>query len=69
MQAALALGPDDPQVLADLAQAYEQLGDRRQALQYLKKSLDKGMPLDTLRANSDMQELLSDPSFRPSVKQ
>jgi serine/threonine-protein kinase len=69
MQAALALGPDDPQVLADIAQAYEELGDRRQALQYLKKSLDKGMPIDTLRANPDMQELLSDPSFRPSVKQ
>ena len=69
MQSALALGPDDPQVLANVGQAYEELGDRRQALRYLKKSLDKGMSIDILRANPDLHELLSDPSFRPSVKQ
>lgn len=69
MQSALALGPDDPQVLADVAQAYEEMGNRHQALQYLKKSLDKGMTIDTLRANPDLQELLSDSSFRPRVKQ
>jgi eukaryotic-like serine/threonine-protein kinase len=68
IQSALALAPDDPNVLENAGQAYEDLGDRTQALQYIEKSLQKGYPLGDLNNTPDLQGLLSDPSFRPSRK-
>ncbi|HXM10215.1 MAG TPA: protein kinase [Terriglobales bacterium] len=68
IQSALALSPDDPSVLENVGQAYEILGDRTQALQYIEKSLQKGYDLADLKHTPDLQGLLSDPSFRPSGK-
>jgi tetratricopeptide (TPR) repeat protein len=68
IQSALALSPDDPNVLEAVGEAYEDLGDRAQALQYIEKSLQKGYPPADLKSFSDLQGLLSDPSFRPSGK-
>ena len=34
IQTALALSPDDPAILSDVATSFEYLGDRRQAIQY-----------------------------------
>jgi eukaryotic-like serine/threonine-protein kinase len=67
-QTALALSPDDPYVLASVAEIHERLGDRPQALQYIEKSLQKGYPLDGLKNDPFFQSLLSDPNFRPSTK-
>jgi serine/threonine-protein kinase len=68
LQSALALAPDDASVLQGVGQAYEDLGDRAQALQYIEKSLQKGIGLANLKNIPDLQGLLSDPSFRPSGK-
>jgi tetratricopeptide (TPR) repeat protein len=68
IQSALALSPDDSNVLATVGEAYEDLGDRAQALLYLEKSLQKGYDLADLKRTPDLQGLLSDPSFRPSDK-
>jgi serine/threonine protein kinase/tetratricopeptide (TPR) repeat protein len=68
IQSSLALLPDDPTILQNAGQAYEDLGDRAQALQYIEKSLQKGNSLGDLKKNSDLQGLMSDPSFRPSGK-
>ena len=68
IQSALALAPDDPNVLENVGQAYEDLGDRAQALQYIEKSLQEGDSLGDLKNIPDLQSLLSDPSFRPSGK-
>ena len=68
IQSALALAPDDPNVLENAGQAYEDLGDRAQALQYIEKSLQKGYALADLRNVPDLQGLISDPSFRPRGK-
>jgi len=68
LQSALALSPDDASVLQGVGQAYEDLGDRAQALQYIEKSLQKGYDLADLKKVPDLQGLLSDPSFRPSGK-
>jgi eukaryotic-like serine/threonine-protein kinase len=68
IQSALALSPDDPSVLENVGQAYEILGDRVQALQYIEKSLQKGYDLTDLKHTPDLQGLISDPSFRPSGK-
>jgi tetratricopeptide (TPR) repeat protein len=68
IQSALALSPDDPDVLALVGEAYENLGDRVDALQYIEKSLQKGYSLEDLKNTPDLQDLFSDPRFRPSGK-
>ncbi len=68
VQSALVLAPDDPNVLEDVGETYEDLGDRAQALQYIEKSLQKGYALTALKNIPDLQGLLSDPNFRPSGK-
>lgn len=68
IQSALVLSPDDPNVLANVGEAYEDLGDRVQALKYVEKSLQKGYALASLKTNPDLQGLMSDPSFRASEK-
>jgi serine/threonine-protein kinase len=68
IEAALAQSPDDPQVLKVAAETYENIGDRHQALGYIEKALQKGYPLESLKNTTDMQNLLSDPNFRPNGK-
>ncbi len=68
IQSSLALLPDDPNVLENAGEAYEDLGDRAQALQYIEKSLQKGYALSDLKSIPDLQGLISDPSFRPNGK-
>lgn len=60
---ALALQPNDPRVLSDAAQAYEALGDRKRAIEYTVKSLNKGNTLDYFKGLPDMEALLADPNF------
>ncbi len=68
IQSALALSPDDSGVLENVGQAYEDLGDRAQALQYIERSLQKGYSFAALKNIPELQSLLSDPNFRPSGK-
>jgi serine/threonine-protein kinase len=60
---ALALAPDDPNVLSNVATTYEMLHDRRHALEYVRKALQKGLPLDVVTNDPAMQRLLKDPNF------
>jgi serine/threonine-protein kinase len=64
IQSALALSPDDPQVLEAAGETYEDLGDRAQALQFIGKSLQKGYSLAALKNIPDLRGLMSDPAFR-----
>lgn len=66
VEAALALGPDDPDVLANVSDTYEKLGDHRLALHYAQLSLEKGYTLDDLHRDPDMKSVLNDPNFRPN---
>jgi serine/threonine-protein kinase len=68
VQAALALSPDDPNVLELAGETYENLGDRPHALQCIERALQNGYPLTGLKDSPDLQKLLSDPNFRPDVK-
>ncbi|HYT22903.1 MAG TPA: protein kinase [Candidatus Polarisedimenticolia bacterium] len=67
--AALALAPKDPDVLADLAETYDDLGDRKSAIQYARDSLKNGYTLTDLQERPALQGLLADPSFRARGKQ
>jgi serine/threonine protein kinase/tetratricopeptide (TPR) repeat protein len=66
---ALALDPKNPIVLGDIAETYEDLGDRKLALQYAEQSLKYGSTLNDLQSRFALQGLLADPSFRSGGKQ
>jgi len=68
IQAALVRSPADPNILELAGETYENLGDRRQALEYIERALQKGYSLDDLKSDPDLQNLLSDPNFRPNAK-
>ena len=67
--AALRIAPQDPWVLADVAETYERLGDRRRAIQYAKQSLKNGYTRDDLQQRPALLGLLADPNFPPHGKQ
>jgi tetratricopeptide (TPR) repeat protein len=68
IEAALALDSKDTRVLADVGVAYEELGDRSQALHYVHESVKMGASLEDLKSRPELQALLSDPSFRSNGK-
>ncbi|MGA2430535.1 MAG: protein kinase [Candidatus Acidiferrum sp.] len=61
--AALALAPKDPAILADVAEAYDYLGERRRAIQYAEDSLKQGYTVDDLKERPALLPLLADPNF------
>ena len=71
VQAALAQTPQDAEVLSCAGESYLNLGDRSQALNYVAKALEKGLPVRDLEQNPTLHNLLSDPALRvpgtPSV--
>ena len=67
--AALRLAPKDPWILADIAETYDDLGDRRRAIQFAQNSLKNGYTLADLKERPNLIGLLADPSFRPRGKQ
>jgi len=69
-RAALALAPKDPWILADIAETYDQLGDRKTAIHYAQDSLKNGFTLTDLHQRPALVALLADPSFTsPGKKQ
>jgi Flp pilus assembly protein TadD/TolB-like protein len=68
IRSSLALAPDDPNVLSNVGEAYEFLGDREQALKYIEKSLQKGYALDEITNEPGLQALIADPRFKPAGK-
>jgi serine/threonine-protein kinase len=65
LQTALALNGEDQVILENVAEADEDLGRRRQALEYIEKAVEKGYPVNDLRTNPALASLLADPNFRP----
>jgi tetratricopeptide (TPR) repeat protein len=66
--AALALAPKDPAILADVAEAYDYLGERRRAIEYAEDSLKRGYTLEDLKDRPGLLPLLADPNFRSRRK-
>jgi len=62
--AALELAPKDPWILADLAQTFDELGDRKHAIQYAEASVKNGFTVIDLQERPGLSGVLADPSFR-----
>jgi len=67
-KAALALAPHDPWILSDIAETYEDLGDRKVAVQYAVQSLQNGYSVVDLQRQPALHALLEDPAFRAHAK-
>lgn len=68
IRTSLALAPDDPNVLSNVGEAYEFMGDRAHALEYIEKSIAKGYALEDIRNIPGLQALIADPRFKPAAK-
>jgi serine/threonine protein kinase/tetratricopeptide (TPR) repeat protein len=68
VQTALALAPDNSDVLENVAAAYEVLGDRQRAIEYLEKGVQNGSSLAALKDDPVVGRVISDPNFRPNPK-
>jgi tetratricopeptide (TPR) repeat protein len=68
IQTSLALSPNNPYVLCDVADAYQLLGDRKRAISYLRQALHDGFPAEQLNANPDFSGILADPAFKVASK-
>ena len=59
----LALSPDSQYVLSQVADAYEQLGKRAEAIKFLKQALAHGLTKGQLKGDPEIQDLISTPGF------
>jgi serine/threonine-protein kinase len=66
IQSALAFGPDSPDALEAVADAYESMGDHEKALFYLHAAVKKGASADIVSTDADLQALI-DTSKRISI--
>ena len=63
MVTALALSPNDKYVLSSVADAYEALGQRAQAIKYLREAVDHGFTDLDIAADPTLQSVIKDPQF------
>jgi eukaryotic-like serine/threonine-protein kinase len=68
IQTVLALTPNDSGNLLNVADAYELLGDRRQAVLYVERALKAGLKPDQLRIDPEIQSALQDPALHSVLK-
>jgi eukaryotic-like serine/threonine-protein kinase len=68
IQISLALSPNDGYVLSQVADAYELLGDRRKAVNYLSQAIAHGVTKAQLSGDPYIQAVLASPDFGTQVK-
>lgn len=66
IRTALALAPQSQSVLAEAADAYEALGDKRKAVKCLQLALHNGYPRNGLSADPELDQIARDPAFAGS---
>lgn len=64
IQTSLALSANDPNVLANVADAYETMGDRLAAIKYVEQAISKGYALADITDDPRLQPVVADPRFR-----
>ncbi len=65
---ALALAPQDSDVLAYAATVYDELGDRPRALQYARDSLKNGLTLTDMQSRYGLRNLAKDKDLQEAAK-
>jgi hypothetical protein len=60
----LALAPDDVSGMFDASVVYEQLGDRKLALQWISRAIKGGYSRDLIEKSPTLAQLRLDPRFQ-----
>jgi serine/threonine protein kinase/tetratricopeptide (TPR) repeat protein len=68
LRTALALAPDDPTVLGGAADVWENLGDRREVVGYVEKTLKHGGNKLQFVGDPEMQKAVTDPAIKALLK-
>jgi len=68
IQTSLSLSSDDPQVLFNVAKAYDLLHEPRLATTYIQKALQKGQNRLTVEEDSHLQYLVLDSDVRTPIR-
>jgi len=68
LESAVAMAPKDASVLARAAEAYDALGNRAKAVDYMNRAVAAGYPFDRLKQDPDFRGILSDPKFKAPTK-
>lgn len=63
LRQAVALAPGNPQVLYRVAEGYEFLHQRSDALKWMREALSSGLPRETIERNPELAALRADPQF------
>lgn len=62
MRTALALSPNDPQILEAAAATYENLGQRSNAVKFMNAAFDRGLPYEQAADDPEVRNLLKEPA-------
>jgi serine/threonine-protein kinase len=68
MQKAMALDPENPEVLLSSADVHEALGERRIAVELANKAVTNGLRLAVLDSDPAARKFRNDPDFKPPRK-
>ncbi|MGA2252208.1 protein kinase domain-containing protein [Terracidiphilus sp.] len=68
LRKSIALAPNDPDVVERVAEAYEVLGVRKNALEFLEKALQLGYSVDYAKSSPTFQSLRNDPNAPPAIR-
>ena len=68
LESAVAMAPTDASVLVRAAEAYDALGNRAKAVDYMNRAVAAGYPFDRLKQDPDFRGILSDPKFKAPTK-
>jgi eukaryotic-like serine/threonine-protein kinase len=68
LREAAALAPDDPLILYRVADGYELLHRREEALHWIGKALALGFSLEAVKRNPELSGLMADPRFHVLIK-
>jgi tetratricopeptide (TPR) repeat protein len=69
LRKAIALAPNDPDVAERVAEAYEALGRRKDALEFLTKALQLGYSANYAKASPTFKSLRRDPNAPPAIRE
>jgi eukaryotic-like serine/threonine-protein kinase len=69
LRKAIALAPKDPDVVEQVAEAYEVLGRRKDALEFLTKALQLGYSANHAKASPTFKSLGRDPDAPPAIRE
>ena len=67
LRQAVVLAPDDPQVLYRVAEGYEVLHRRHEALQWISRAFTHGLAAETVLRNPELAALAADQGLREAA--